>query len=198
MGLKQYASIHSTTAHSVHYYLAIHLTIFLAETVVMVLMGWIMSPDTQGQLTGGDDATGNLPGLVFLMAFFSWIYSISVIGLWLVEAYNPPMIRALIQTFFLLPINAIAGFFLAYQTSWKVFSGKCDVGSVLCKSYWKTLIRIEGVTVFIIALIVILTLVDIVAAVRMWLAQRIALKKLINKTKKFPSDPSIQPPPTPQ
>lgn len=54
MGLKKgYGVIHSTTVHSIHYYIAIHATIFLAETVIMGLMGWIMSPDTQGQLTGG-------------------------------------------------------------------------------------------------------------------------------------------------
>ena len=53
--------------HSMPYYIIIHVTIFLAETAVMGLMGWILSPDTQGQLTGGDDATGNMPGYVFLM-----------------------------------------------------------------------------------------------------------------------------------
>lgn len=53
--------------HSRPYYIIVHGTIFLAETAVMGLMGWIMSPPTQGQLTGGDDATGNLPGFVFLM-----------------------------------------------------------------------------------------------------------------------------------
>jgi hypothetical protein len=54
--------------HSTPYYIIIHVTIFLAETAIMGLMGWILSPDTQGQLTGGDDATGNMPGYVFLMA----------------------------------------------------------------------------------------------------------------------------------
>jgi hypothetical protein len=68
MGVKQgYRSIHSTTVHSTAYYLAVHGTIFVTEIVIMGLMGWIMSPDTQGQLTGGDDATGNMPGFVFLM-----------------------------------------------------------------------------------------------------------------------------------
>jgi hypothetical protein len=68
MGVKQgFRAIHSTTVHSTTYYLAIHGTIFLAEIVIMALMGWIMSPDTQGQLTGGDDATGNMPGFVFLL-----------------------------------------------------------------------------------------------------------------------------------
>jgi hypothetical protein len=69
MGFKQrYWSLHRTTAHSTIYYLVVHGTIFLAEVVIMGLMGWVMSPDTQGQLTGGDDATGNMPGFVFLMA----------------------------------------------------------------------------------------------------------------------------------
>jgi hypothetical protein len=68
MGFKQrYWSLHRTTVHSTAYYLAVHGTIFLAEIVIMGLMGWIMSPDIQGQLTGGDDATGNMPGFVFLM-----------------------------------------------------------------------------------------------------------------------------------
>lgn len=63
MGL--YAALHPD--HTSHYYGIVHGTIFLASTAVMGLMGWIMSPPTQGQLTGGDDATGNLPGFVFLM-----------------------------------------------------------------------------------------------------------------------------------
>ena len=68
MGVKTgFRSIHSTTVHSTAYYLAIHGTIFVAEVIIMGLMGWIMSPDTQGQLTGGDDATGNMPGFVFLL-----------------------------------------------------------------------------------------------------------------------------------
>jgi len=53
------------------YYLAVHGTIFVTEIAIMGLMAWIMSPDTQGQLTGGDDATGNMPGFVFLMVRFS-------------------------------------------------------------------------------------------------------------------------------
>lgn len=90
-----------------------------------------MNPATQNQLTGGDDATGNLPGLVFLMvsrfiifpvirttvdsgsqAFFSQIYSLCVLGLWLFDVYNPPFIRAAIQAFILLPANGIVGYFL--------------------------------------------------------------------------------------
>lgn len=168
--------------HSTLYYLIIHVTIFLAETVIMGLMGWIMSPDTQGQLTGGDDATGNMPGFVFLMAFFSWIHSACVIGLWLVEEYNPPLIRACVQTFILLPANGVVGFFLAYQNNWKVFLGKCTSGSVLCKSIWKTLVRVEGVTVFLIGLVVILTLVDILAAFRMWRLQKASLRRLVRLT----------------
>jgi len=57
--------------HSTPYYIIVHLTIFLAETAIMGLMGWILSPDTQGQLTGGDDTTGNMPGYVFLIVSWS-------------------------------------------------------------------------------------------------------------------------------
>lgn len=85
------------------------------------------------------------------------------------EAYNPPKIRAIIQAFILLPANLVVGFFLgelvpstvvptltttiAYENNWKVFLGKCSTGSILCKSIWKTLVRIEGVTVFLIGLV---------------------------------------------
>lgn len=52
MGIKHRARP-GNPVHSTLYYLIIHVSIFLAETTVMSLMGWIMSPDTQGQLTGG-------------------------------------------------------------------------------------------------------------------------------------------------
>lgn len=168
--------------HSTPYYIIIHVTIFLAETAIMGLMGWILSPDTQGQLTGGDDATGNMPGYVFLMAFFSWFNSAAVIGLWLVDEYNPPLIRALIQLFILLPANAVTGFFLGWQNNWKVFLGTCNTGSILCKSVWKVLVRIEGVTVFLIGLVVVLTLVDALAAIRLWRVQKMALRRLVRMT----------------
>jgi hypothetical protein len=50
--------------------------------------------------------------LILLQAFFSWFNSAAVIGLWLVDEYNPPLIRALVQAFILLPANAAVGFFL--------------------------------------------------------------------------------------
>ncbi|CCA74707.1 hypothetical protein PIIN_08667 [Serendipita indica DSM 11827] len=169
-------------AHSTLYYLIVHLGIFLAESAVMGLMGWVMSPVTQGQLTGGDDATGNMPGFVFLMAFFSWLNSAAIIGLWLVEVYNPPLVRAAVQLFLLLPANAIVGFFLAWQNNWTVFLGQCKYGSILCKSVWKLLVRIEGVSAFLIGLVVILTVVDIIACLWLWFQQRKSLKRLAART----------------
>jgi len=165
----------------------VHLTIFLAESAVMGLMGWIMDPTTQSQLTGGNDATGNMPGLVFLMvsnlqysgpslialsqAFFSQIYSLCVLGLWTLDVYNPPLLRAAIQAFILLPVNGIAGFFLGtypsypisvyllsnhlgYQNNWSVFVGPCTVGSILCHPVWKMVVRIEAVATFLIGVVV--------------------------------------------
>jgi hypothetical protein len=40
-----------------------------------------------------------------------------------------------------------------WQNNWTVFLGSCTIGSVLCKSVWKTLVRIEGVAVFLIGLV---------------------------------------------
>jgi len=160
----------------------VHLTIFLAESAVMGLMGWIMDPTTQSQLTGGNDATGNMPGLVFLMAFFSQIYSLCVLGLWTLDVYNPPLLRAAIQAFILLPVNGIAGFFLGYQNNWSVFVGPCTVGSILCHPVWKMVVRIEAVATFLIGVVVFLTLVDILAALRLWRLQKLALRRLVQMT----------------
>lgn len=168
--------------HSTPYYIIVHFGIFAAETTVMALMGWIMNPNTQGQLTGGDDSTGNMPGYVFLMTFFSQLYSVCVIGLWLVDVYNPPLIKAAIQAFILLPANAIVGFFLGWQTHWSVFLGSCTIGSVLCKSYWKTLVRIEGVATFLIGLVVILTVIDILGSLWLWRQEKAALRRLVRIT----------------
>jgi len=173
-------------SHSTAYYLIIHGGIFAIETAVMVLMSWIMSPITQGQLTGGDDATGNMPGFVFLMTFFSQIYSICVIGLWLVDEYNPPLIRACVQTFILLPANGIVGFYLGWQNNWSVFAGQCHYGSVLCKSVWKSLVRIEGVACFLIGIAVFFILIDIIAALRLWRREKQSVKRLVRMTSKYP------------
>ncbi|KAG8818978.1 hypothetical protein FRB91_008239 [Serendipita sp. 411] len=169
--------------HSSLYYLIIHMGIVLCESAVMGLMGWVMSPVTQGQLTGGEDATGNLPGLVFLMGFFSWLNSAAVIGLWLTEVYNPPLTRALIQAFLLLPINGAAGFFLGWKNNWTVFLGSCKLGSILCKSVWKLVVRIEGVTTFLIGVVCVLTIIDILGSLRLWHSQRKTLKRLVQSTK---------------
>jgi hypothetical protein len=91
---------------------------------------------------------------------------------------------------------------IAYQNDWMVFLGTCTVGSVLCKSVWKILVRVEGVAAFLIGVVVwvpspssssclslslatnvhsyrILTLADLVASVRMYHKQRTAFKKLV-------------------
>lgn len=47
-----------------------------------------------------------------LQAFFPWIYSASTVALWLVDEPIPPLVRAAVQTFILLPANIIVGFFL--------------------------------------------------------------------------------------
>jgi hypothetical protein len=43
---------------------------------------------------------------------------------------------------------------IAYQNNWEVFLGTCTAGSVLCKSVWKILVRVEGVAAFLIGLVV--------------------------------------------
>jgi hypothetical protein len=59
-------NVPSSPSHRLMFYVIVHGIPVLATTGLMSLMTWIMSTITQNQLTGGDDATGNLPGFVFL------------------------------------------------------------------------------------------------------------------------------------
>ncbi|CCA76539.1 hypothetical protein PIIN_10532, partial [Serendipita indica DSM 11827] len=51
-----------------------------------------------------------------------------------------------------------------------------------CKSVWKLLVRIEGVSAFLIGLVVILTVIDIIACLWLWFQQRKSLKRLAART----------------
>ncbi|PVF94160.1 hypothetical protein CPB86DRAFT_62942 [Serendipita vermifera] len=163
-------------SNSLIFYGIVHGTVVIACIALMVLMTWIMSTITQNQLQGGDDATGNMPGFIFLYAFFPMFFSICTIGLWLVDVYYPPLMRAAIQGG-LMSVSAVLGFFVGWNNPWSVFLGNCDKGSSLCRTVWKKVIRIEGVAVILIGFILVMELVDALAALRLWRLQKSALRR---------------------
>jgi hypothetical protein len=72
--------------------------------------------------------------------------------------HSPPSKRGrrlLFRLVFIRSLNEVTEHsILGWQNNWTVFLGSCTIGSVLCKSIWKTLVRIEGVTVFLIGIVV--------------------------------------------
>jgi hypothetical protein len=65
-------NVPSCPSHRLMFYVIVHGIPVLATTGLMSLMSWILSTTTQNRLRGGDDATSNLPGFVFL--YVSEIY----------------------------------------------------------------------------------------------------------------------------